>query len=499
MRLPRLAIPQKEAQRVSPPAAATYPRIGLFVNGRWIHDRAPCTHVRNPSTEEVLGPVPAATRQDLADALAAAQRGFLVWRDTAPQERVRIIQAAMRLLRERAESVARIITLEHGKPYAQALSEAERAPSFFDWEAGQALRSYGTIMPSGPRMQQMVVRRPVGPVAAFTPWNVPLGAPSRKVAAALAAGCSIVLKAAEETPGAACELVRCFEEAGLPPGVLNLVFGDPELISSTLVPSPVIRLVSLTGSVGVGKRVSQLAAAAMKPVLMELGGHAPVLVCDDVDPVRLGEAAAAAKYRMSGQFCLCPSRFIVQRRLYADFVQSFARASALVKVGDGFQPDIEMGPVANARRLAAMQALVDDAAGRGARIATGGERIGQRGYFFAPTVLADLPNDALAMVQEPFGPVSACVASDSLDEAVALANGLPLGLGAYAFTNSLETAERLGRELDVGVLSINNFGTPGPGEPLGGVKDSGIGREGGPDSLAAYTVTKTILQSTAPV
>lgn len=478
-----------------------YPRIGLFIDGAWIHDRESWMEIRNPSDESVIGHTPRATDADLARALDAAARGFLIWRNTPPEERVRIIQRAVALLRERAESIARIITLEHGKPLAESRGEVARSAHFFDWNSGEALRQYGTVVPSGPHTQKLVLRQPIGPVAAFTPWNVPLSSPARKISAALSAGCSIVLKAAEEAPGAACALVQCFVDAGLPAGVLNLVFGHPGHISSTLIASPVIRLVTLTGSVQVGKQLTQQAGAAMKPVLMELGGHAPVIVCDGVDASKIGRMAGRAKMRVAGQICASPSRFIVHRQVYDEFVSAFAGAVAELRVGDGLDPLVQMGPLANARRLAATQALVDDARRRGARVAAGGHRIGERGYFFAPTVLADLPQDAAAMTHEPFGPVAPCVPVDSLDEALQIANGLSVGLAAYAFTNSMHEAERITRELECGVLFINNFdvGGSGPDMPFGGVKDSGIGREGGSTSLDAYTVSKTVVQSTVPV
>lgn len=478
---------------------STYPRIGLFIDGQWIYDRAAQSEVRNPSDETVLATVPRATDDDLAAALAAASRGFNVWRNTSPQDRVRLIQKAVALARQRADTIARVITLEHGKPYAQAQAEVERSMGFFDWDVAEALRMYGMIVPAEPRMQKMILRQPIGPVAAFTPWNVPISAPARKVSGALASGCSIILKAAEETPGGALELVKCFEEAGIPPGVLNLVFGDPGHVSSTLIASPVTRMVTLTGSVQVGKHLTQLAAAAMKPVLMELGGHAPVLVCEGVDGAKIGRLAAAAKMRLAGQICASPSRFIVHRSVHDAFVEGFASAARDIRVGDGFDPGTQMGPVANKRRLTAMEDMVADAKRRGARIAAGGHRIGDRGYFFAPTLLADLPLDASAMQHEPFGPVGACVAVDDLDEALSLANSLSVGLAAYAFTNSLADAERIARELDCGVVSINHFGAGGADTPFGGVKESGIGREGGPTSLDSYTVSKTVLQSTQPV
>jgi succinate-semialdehyde dehydrogenase/glutarate-semialdehyde dehydrogenase len=480
-------------------AAPIYPRIGLFIDGRWIYDREAYSTVVNPSTEASLGPVPRATDADLQRALTSAARGFVTWRGTPVQERVRVMQKAVTLLRQRTDAIARVLTLENGKHVADARAEIERSGNFFEWEIGQSLRAFGAIIPGEPGMQKYVLRQPIGPVLAITPWNVPMSSAARKTSAALAAGCSVILKAAEETPGTACELVRCFEDAGLPPGVLNLVFGEPAHISSTLIASPVTRLVTFTGSVQVGKHLSQLAALAMKPVLMELGGHAPVLVGDGVNAVETGRIAALAKVRSSGQICASPSRFLVHRDLYADFVDSFAKALHGLHVADGFAAETGMGPVANARRLASAQALVDDARRRGARVAAGGHRIGSRGYFFAPTLLAEVPLDAAVMTTEPFGPLAACVPIDNLDEGIELANSLPVGLASYAFTNSLDDAERLGRNLECGVLSINHFGTPDADTPFGGVKDSGVGREGGPTSLDAYLVSKTILQRTSRV
>ncbi|WP_198084595.1 NAD-dependent succinate-semialdehyde dehydrogenase [Variovorax sp. E3] len=476
-----------------------YPRIGLFLDGEWVYDRADAGVVVNPSTEEVLATVPKATDSDLQRALGAAARGFLIWRDTAPTERVRVMQRALHLLRERKESIARILTLEHGKPLSHARAEIERSLNFYEWEMGQALRAYGAIVPSAPQMQKMVTRQPIGPVFAATPWNSPMGSAARKTSAALAAGCSVILKPAEETPGTACELVRCFEEAGLPAGVLNLVLGDPEHISSVLIASPAVRMVTFTGSTGVGKHLTQLAAKVMKPVAMELGGHAPVLVGENVDAVAIARMAAIVKTRGSGQICTAPSRFIVHRNSYSEFVAAFGKALDELRMGDGLDPEVEVGPVSNARRLAAAQALVADARQRGARVVAGGDRVGDRGFFFAPTLLAEVPLDADVMTTEPFCPIAACVSAADLDEAIAIANSLPFGLAGYAFTNSLEEAEQINRRLECGMLSINHFDTPDADTPFGGVKESGLGREGGPNSLDAYLVTKTILQYTAKV
>lgn len=478
---------------------ALYPKIGLFIDGQWIYDRESWGEVRNPSTENVLALVPNATDDDLDRALKAAERGFALWRDTPPQERVRTILKAVALLRERTDDIAKILTLENGKHLADARAEIERCGNFYEWDAGQSLRAFGHIVPGEPQMQKFILRQPIGPVVAFTPWNVPMSSAARKSSAALAAGCSVILKAAEETPGTACALVKCFEDAGLPAGVLNLVFGDPARISSTLIASPISRLVTFTGSTNVGKHLTGLAAKAMKPALMELGGNAPVLVCDGVDAAAVGRMAANAKAKSSGQICASVSRFIIHKNVYDEFVGAFAAVFNSLKVGDGFAPGVQMGPVANARRLAAAEAMVDDARKRGARIVAGGQRIGDRGYFFAPTLLADVPLDASAMTEEPFGPIAACVRVNDLDEALAIANSVSVGLAAYAFTNSLHDAERIARCLECGVLSINHFGTPDADTPFGGVKDSGIGREGGPGTLDAYMVTKTVLQSTVHV
>ncbi|MDR6858749.1 NAD-dependent succinate-semialdehyde dehydrogenase [Variovorax guangxiensis] len=478
---------------------ADYPRVGLFIDGNWIHDRPTLGEVINPSTEAVLGKVPQATDADLQRALGAAARGYLTWRDTPPKERVRVIAGAVALLHKRKDFIAKVLTLENGKPISHAHAEIDRSLNFYEWEMGQAVRAYGCIVPSAPQMQKLVMRQPIGPVFAATPWNGPMASLSRKISAALAAGCSVILKPAEETPGTACEVVRCFEEAGLPPGVLNLVLGEPAHISSTLIASPVIRMVTFTGSVQVGKHLTQLAAQAMKPALMELGGHAPVLVGESINIAQVAKLAAITKTRAAGQICTSPSRFIVHRRAYPEFVDCFARSLGELRVGDGLDPTVDIGPVANSRRLAAAEALVEDARSRGARVVAGGQRVGSRGFFFAPTLLADVPPEADVMTSEPFCPLAACVPATDLDEALAIANSLPFGLAGYAFTNSLEEAEQITRRLECGMVSINHFDTPDADTPFGGVKQSGIGREGGPSSLDAYLATKTVLQNTARV
>ncbi len=476
-----------------------YPPIGMYINGKWIYDRKTWRMVRNPSTENDLGPVPAATLDDLDATLNAAEAGFRLWRATSATERARLIRAAVVLIRTRLKDIARITTLENGKTLATSEGEIDRCCNFFEWEAGQAQRAYGLMVPAEPGMQKLLHRQPIGPVVAMTPWNVPMSAAARKISAALAAGCSVILKPAVETPGTACALVKCFEDAGLPPGVLNLVTGDSNLISTMLIGSSITRLVTFTGSTEVGKHLSELAARAMKPVLMELGGNAPVIIGPGVDIDRVAVLSAEAKTRGGGLICASASRFIIHDSLYNRFVDAFAGALSEYRVGDGFDPTAQMGPLANSRRLQTAAAMVSDAIQHGARVATGGQRISNRGYYFEPTVLADVPLDAHAMTEEPFNPIAACVSVPDLDAALKVANSVHVALAGYAFTNSLADAERLQRDLEVGVLSINHFGTPDADTPFGGNKDTGIGREGGPSSLDAYLVQKTVLLNAGPI
>ncbi len=415
-----------------------------------------------------------------------------MWRSTPIAERTAILLKAAALLTERADHVGRVMTREQGKPFPEARGEVLRVAGALRWDAEDARRAYGRIIPSAGDTVLSVRQEPVGPVAAFTPWNFPAGSPMRKIAGALSAGCSIVIKASEETPGTAVELVKCFADAGLPAGVLNLVFGDPAEVSSHLIADDRIRLVAFTGSVPVGKLLAAQAGAAMKPSLMELGGHAPVIVAADADPVRAAQKAAFAKFVNAGQVCTSPSRFLVHSSLYDAFVDAFLAATDRVVVGDGLDEGVTMGPLANPRRLKAMEELVADAVSRGAALRRGGERLDRPGFFFAPTVLTDVPADARVMVEEPFGPIAPIVGFDDLDEALRIANSLPYGLAAYGFTRSSKTAETMIRGFEAGILSINHCGGSVHEAPSGGVKSSGYGREGGPEGLEAYLVTKRV-------
>lgn len=471
----------------------TYPPVHMYVNGNWTDGSSGRTvPVVSPATEEVLGEVPLASVTDLDAALSAADDGFRRWRAIPVAERSAILHRAADLLVDRSAEIGRVMTLEQGKPLAEAVGEVRRVSGTLRWDADDARRAYGRVIPSAGDTLLSVRREPVGPVAAFTPWNFPAGSPMRKIAAALSAGCSIVIKASEETPGTACALVRCFADAGVPAGVLNLVFGEPAEVSAHLIPSPTVRLVAFTGSVPVGKQLAALAGTYMKPCLMELGGHAPVIVAEDADPRTAARRAAAAKFVNAGQVCTSPSRFLVHERIHDDFVAELVRAAENVVVGDGLAEGTTMGPLANPRRLTAMNRLVEDAVSRGATIRCGGARLERPGFFFAPTVLTGVPLDAQLMVVEPFGPLAPVVPVADLDEALHIANSLPYGLAAYGFTRSSATAEKLVRELEAGILSVNHCGGSVSEAPSGGVKDSGYGREGGPEGLDGYLVTKRV-------
>jgi succinate-semialdehyde dehydrogenase / glutarate-semialdehyde dehydrogenase len=468
----------------------SYPELKLYVAGEWrSRDGSP---VLNPADESILGIVPHATRNDLDDALAAAEEGFKVWRNTSPAKRAQVIQRAAEICRERADDDGVAITLEQGKPLAQARLEIVRGTDIIDWDATEGRRVYGRVIPSEPGMRNTVLRQPIGVVAGFAPWNFPMSSPARKVAGALSAGCSIILKASEETPAGAFNLVRAFADAGLPTGVLQLVFGVPSEISTYLIPQPQVRLVTFTGSIPVGKHLSAMAGAHMKPVVMELGGHAPVIVCDDADAEASAATSALGKSRNAGQVCISPTRFFVQEAIYHRFTNAFGEKAKTIKVGDGMDPDTQMGPVANDRRLAAMETLIADAKAKGARVVAGGSRIGNRGYFHELTVLADVPDDARAMNEEPFGPLALLSPVKTIDEAIEKANSLPYGLAAYAFTRSARNVDQLAERVEVGNLSINHLTASFAETPFGGVKDSGYGREGGTEGLECYTVAKNV-------
>jgi succinate-semialdehyde dehydrogenase/glutarate-semialdehyde dehydrogenase len=386
--------------------------------------------------------------------------------------------------------------MEQGKPLAEALIEIHGSADIIDWCAEEGRRTYGRVVPARAEgIYQLVVKEPVGPVAAFTPWNFPVSQAVRKIAAALATGCSIIVKPPEETPASPAALADIFRDAGLPDGVLNLVYGNPPDISGYLVPHPVIRKVSFTGSVPVGKHLAALAGQHMKRATMELGGHAPAIVFDDADLDKAAELLAASKFRNAGQVCVSPTRFLIQEQAYQPFLEKFVGRVKSIKVGDGLAEGTKMGPLVNERRVQAVDTLISEAVSQGAKLETGGKRIGNKGSFYEPTVLSGVTSDMRIMNEEPFGPVALVAPFSGFDDVIAEANRLPYGLAAYAFTSSAKTATALGQELETGMLTLNHLGLALPEVPFGGIKDSGYGSEGGTEALEAYLVTKFVSQS----
>ncbi|CAD7039769.1 NAD-dependent succinate-semialdehyde dehydrogenase [Pseudorhizobium endolithicum] len=474
----------------------SYPDVQLFINGTW-RDAAggETIPVSDPATEEVIGKIAHARQADLDMALEAAERGFKVWRETSPLERSKIMRKAADLLRQRVDYVAWLMTREQGKPLAQSKTEILGAADTIDWFAEEGRRTYGQIIPSRfSGVSQMTVKLPVGPVAAFTPWNFPINQIVRKLSAALCTGCSIIVKAPEETPASPAELIRVFADAGVPAGVVNLVYGIPSEISEYLIPHPVIRKISFTGSTPVGKHLAALAGKHMKRATMELGGHAPAIIFDDADIEKAIEVTAAAKFRNAGQVCVAPTRFLVQDGIADRFVEGFVKASQAIRVGNGLEDGVTMGPLANERRMPAMEDMINDAVGKGAELKTGGRRIGNKGYFFEPTVLTEVPTSAKMMNEEPFGPLAIINRFSHLDDALEEANRLPFGLASYAFTGSVKTAHALSRHMEAGMLTINHNGLSIPEVPFGGIKDSGYGTEGGSEAVEAYLETRFVTQ-----
>jgi len=477
--------------------SAGYANLELFIDGKWLGaDGRGGEDVLNPATGKPLARLPHASPADLDHALEAARKGLAVWRATAAYDRAKIMRKAADLMRERHDAISKILVQEEGKVYPEARAEVITSADIIEWYAEEGRRAYGRIVPGRAKgVRQIVVQEPVGVVAAFTPWNFPTLTPARKIGGALAAGCSLILKASEETPGACIEMVRCFADAGLPAGVLNLVFGVPANISEHLIAKDDVRKISFTGSIPVGKHLAQLAAKGMKRATMELGGHSPVVVFADADPEKSAETIAAFKYRNAGQVCISPTRFYVQEPVYNRFLARFTEYAKAIKLGDGLEKGITMGPMANARRIDTMESFVNDAKDRGGKIATGGSRRGNQGYFFEPTVITDVPDNAKIMTEEPFGPVAPVVPFKTFDEVVERANSLPFGLAAYAFTSSTQTATMIGDALQSGMVGVNSIAISTPETPFGGVKESGYGSEGGIEGLQAYLNTKFISQA----
>lgn len=473
-----------------------YPEVSLHIDGAWCKGASgKFLPVLNPATGEEIGKVAHAEKADLDRALAAADKGFKAWKKVSAFDRYKILRKAGEIIRSRADEIGKIMTLEQGKPFLEAKMETMLAGDIMDWFAEEARRAYGRVIP--PRAEgvyQLVVKEPVGPVAAFTPWNFPINQAVRKCSAALAAGCSIILKGPEETPASCAALVQAYIDAGVPAGAIQLVYGVPSEISEYLIPHPVIRKITFTGSTPVGKHLAMLAGQHMKRITMELGGHAPAIVFDDADVDTAVKVLSANKFRNAGQVCVSPTRFLVHEKVYGQFVEGFTAFAKSLKVGDGLDKDTRMGPLANDRRVQAMEMFVADAVSKGAKIETGGKRIGNKGNFFEPTVLTNVNNDMRIMNEEPFGPLAPIVPFSNFDAVVEEANRLPFGLAAYAYTKSAKTAAAIGAAFESGMVSINHHGLALPEVPFGGVKDSGYGSEGGSEAIEAYLNTKFITQ-----
>lgn len=472
----------------------SYSDVSLMIDGAWTKGTNGRTiPVINPATEEVIGQVAHAEKADLDRALEAADRAFKTWRKVSPFDRYKILRKAADLLRQRVDEIATLMTLEQGKPLAEAKGETLGAADTIDWMAEEGRRTYGRIVPARfDNVYQLVIKEPVGPVAAFTPWNFPINQVVRKASAAIATGCTIIVKGPEDTPASCAQLIKAFTDAGVPQGVIQLVYGVPSEISEYLIPHPVIKKVTFTGSTPVGKQLAALAGAHMKRVTMELGGHSPAIVFEDADIDQAVNVLGANKFRNAGQVCVSPTRFLVHEKVYPQFVEKFTAYARNMKVGNGLDPDTRMGPLVAERRLHAVDSFVSDAISKGAKIQTGGQRKGNKGYFYEPTVMTDVPLDAKIMNDEPFGPLAPITPFKDFESVMAEANRLPWGLAAYAYTRSQKTMQAVGAALESGMVSINHHGLALPEVPFGGVKDSGYGSEGGIEALESYLNTKFV-------
>ncbi|MDE2561413.1 MAG: NAD-dependent succinate-semialdehyde dehydrogenase [Sphingomonadales bacterium] len=470
-----------------------YPQLHMMIDGEKVSGGGRRTFaVVNPATGETLGELPLADAADLDRALETARRGFRIWRDSTPHQRAAVLQGAARLMMERQEELARVATMEEGKPLAESRIEVLMNVGLFNFYAGEVFRLYGRSLVRPTGMRSTIVHEPVGVVAAFSPWNFPLGNPGRKLGAPIAAGCAVIMKSAEETPASALGVLQCLYDAGLPREVAQAVFGVPDEVSRHLLASPIVRKLSFTGSTVVGKHLAKLCAEDMKRTTMELGGHGPVLLFDDVDVDRVLDTMVPGKYRNAGQVCVSPTRFIVQDAVFEKFRAGFAERASAIKVGNGLADGTQMGPMANPRRPDAMERLIGDAKAKGATLHTGGTRVGNAGFFYAPSVLSEIPLDAQIMNEEPFGPVALINRYTSEEAMIEEANRLPYGLAAYAWTQDGKRQQRLAREIESGMVGINSTMIGGADSPFGGVKWSGHGSEDGPEGVLACMVTKAV-------
>ena len=471
-----------------------YQKLSLYINGEFLSgDGRQTQDIINPATQEVIGSLPHASQGDLDLALQSAEKAFQSWKKSSPMDRSAILRKVGQLTRDRAKEIARNMTMDQGKPLAESMGELISCADHCDWHAEECRRIYGRVLlPRNPDVRQLVLKEPIGVCVAFTPWNFPYNQAIRKICAAIGSGCTIILKGPEDSPSAVMAIAQMFHDAGLPPGVLNLVWGQPAKVSDYLIRSPISRKVSFTGSVAVGKQLAALAGEHMKRTTMELGGHSPVLVFDDADIDRAASMLAKFKIRNAGQVCVSPTRFYVQKKAYDKFLAKFIDVLKTIKVGNGLDDGVEMGPLAHERRVPAISRFVEDARKRGAKVELGGDPSEGKGFFFPPTVITGLKDDSMLMTEEPFGPIAPVVPFDDTDEVIRRSNSLPFGLSSYVFTNSLQTATKVSNALEAGMVNINHFGSALPETPFGGIKDSGIGSEGGSETFDGYLVTKFV-------
>ncbi len=468
--------------------------VNLFINGRWVKaGNGEKIEIVNPATEEVVATACQAGRVDTEMAIDAAKQAFPVWRSVTPWERSKILRKTASLLGERATEIARRVVLDCGKPITQSLGEVKSAGEIIDWFADEARRIYGEVLPGRNLHNRLhTLYEPIGVAAGFTAFNFPIVLLSRKIAAALAAGCPIICRPAEEGSVCAAELVKCFVDAGIPAGVINLLTGKPEEISDTILASPVVRKISFTGSVPVGQRLIRGAADTVKRVTMELGGHAPVIVHADADPEKVASGAVFAKFRNNGQVCVSPTRFFVHRSHGERFTRALIDATAKLKIGDGNDPEVDIGPLINRRRLEAVEQMVEKTVAEGGFVVFGGKRPEhlKKGFFFEPTIITDITDDMTVMRREPFGPLALITSFSSLEEVVERANAVDYGLASYVFTNSLQFAHQTVSALKAGIVTVNGWSGSLAEMPFGGVKYSGYGREGGSQGIFEYLDVK---------
>ena len=467
-----------------------YEKFGQFINGKWQASSGGETYeVVNPATEEIIGKASKANKKDIDLCLKSAEKGFRIWKNTSPWERSKIIRKISELIRKKSDVLSKWLTLEVGKPLSEGVGESNGAADIFEWSSEEAKRIYGeTLQGRSPNTRIHVYYQPVGVVAALVPWNFPITLASRKISTALSAGCSVIVKPDVITPGSVMELVNICHEAGVPPGVINLLSGDPAYISDQLLSSDIIKKVSITGSTRVGKIILKKAAEKVQRVTMELSGHSPFIVFDDVDLDKVTDMAIFAKFRNNGQVCISPSRFYIHESKKNDFTNLMIEKTKKLKIGNGMDKETVLGPLTTKKRLEEIESLVELTKKEGAKILLGGKKPSgfNKGYFYEPTIFDDIKDDFTIMNQEPFGPLVPILSFKDLDDVVKRANNNELGLASYVYTNNLEKAHRVSELMETGTVAVNTSVVALPEAPFGGIKQTGYGREGGSMAIKDY-------------